>query len=238
MSRASTGHAAVQVAARWTADLLFPKRCALCGREGILLCPSCAAGLPRLSGPLCSRCGLPCTPGEACSACAAHPLPLEGLRSLWAMESGARQLVHQLKYGGLRALADPLGAELAAMVRAWRPPVDAVAPVPLHPRRLRERGFDQAELLAQSLSQASGLDVMRGLRRTRATPQQARTLSREERGRNLANAFVWEGEGIAGCCLLLVDDVATTGATLAAAANALRAAGAAGVWAVTVAREL
>ena len=155
------------------------------------------------------------------------------------MEGSAQQIIHQFKYGGLRALAPVIVREMADLLREWAPPFDAMVPIPLHPRRLRERGFDQAELLARGLAAEMDVPFVPALRRIRATPPQARSLSRDQRYDNVADAFLCAAPGaVDGRRLMLVDDVTTTGATLAAAARVLRESGSGAVWAVTAAHEV
>jgi ComF family protein len=147
-----------------------------------------------------------------------------------------RRAIIAFKYEQEWARADDLAALLPPVI-ADLPPLDALVPVPLHPRRLRWRGFDQAALLAVGLSGRSGLPVRPLLERTRETDQQAR-LSADERWVNVRGAFaVASGQDPRGLHLLLVDDVLTTGATLGACATALLAGGAASVSAVTLARD-
>ena len=148
------------------------------------------------------------------------------------------QAVYALKYRNLRALAPVLGGLMASEVQNARLDVELLVPVPLHPRRLRERGYNQAELLAQQMGRRLGVPVaVRGLVRVRHTPAQARTENRETRRANVAAAFRAR-DSFDGRRVLLVDDVCTTGATLEACAAALREAGAHEVWGVTLAREL
>ncbi len=148
------------------------------------------------------------------------------------------QAVYALKYHNLRALAPALGGLMASCVQAEGLGGDALVPVPLHPRRLRERGYNQAELLAKRMGRLLGAPVApRGLARVRYTPAQARTENREARQANVAAAFRAR-DSFDGQRVLLVDDVCTTGATLEACAAALREAGAQEVWGVTLAREL
>jgi ComF family protein len=117
-------------------------------------------------------------------------------------------------------------------------PADILIPVPLYPRRKRVRGYNQSALLARELGRHVGLPVEEGaLVRERNTPSQAERLSAKERKVNVAGAFGYRGQGLQGQRVLLIDDVATTGATLDACAQALRQAGAASVWALTFARE-
>ncbi len=154
----------------------------------------------------------------------------------WVYDGAVRRAVHSMKYRRRRRVADALGDALAASIAA--PPADALIPVPLHAERMAERGFNQAEELARRLGGHWGLPVCAaGLARARDTGHQAR-LSRRERRDNVAGAFVWSGQGRPPARALLVDDVLTTGATLAACAEALRAAGAAEVGAVALARSL
>jgi ComF family protein len=155
------------------------------------------------------------------------------------MEGPAQQIIHQFKYGGLQALAPIIVREMADLLREWAPPFDAVAPIPLHPRRLRERGFDQAELLARGLAVEMDVPFVPALRRIRPTSPQARGLSRDQRYANVADAFLCAAPGtIDGRRFMLVDDVTTTGATLAAAARPLRESGSETVWAITAAHEV
>ncbi len=225
-------------------DLLFPPRCVECGQRGARLCPTCQRSLKRLAPPWCARCGQPGahvgSSGAGCPSCAQHPAVLNGIRAAFEFGGPLRAAIHALKYKQGRDLARPL-AEL--MLPSWRhlpQAVDVViAPVPLHPERQRERGYNQSELLACFLGPAVGVPVASDLlERTRATMPQV-TLDAQARRRNVDAAFgVRPGrtQQVAGRRFVLLDDVCTTGATLGACAVALTDAGAQNVWAFTLAR--
>ncbi len=153
------------------------------------------------------------------------------------MEGVVQDAIHGLKYRGLRALAPELGALLAQYLESHPLPVELIVPVPMHRRRLRSRGYNQATLLARDLGKQSGLPVDDGLlvRNVDAPPQVVAT-DREQRRSNVSGSFHCVG-GVQGLAVLLVDDVATTGSTLSACAAALKDAGAAQVWGLTLARE-
>jgi len=240
-------------ALQWTSRLLldpllaalFPSCCAACGvslsrpTRGPL-CDACWGALPRHRGPLCG-CGFPLPPGLAgpCGRCRRALSPLARGYSLGPYQGSLRLLLHELKYRGRRRIADRL-AELICADPAARPFLDARAvlvPVPLHPRRLAERGFNQSELLAAAIARRAGFSVhARALVRRKDTAPQT-GLSAAERRRNVAGAFaVRERPRVHESTVVLVDDVLTTGATARACADALRAAGAATVELVTVAR--
>lgn len=212
-------------------DQAFPATCAGCGREGPSLCRRCRAALDvRLSLPPGTTIGLP----------SEVPAPLLQLEWCAPFTGVVRRALHGLKYGGERRLAAPLGEAIAARWAVAGRGADLVVPVPVHPERARERGYDQAVLLAQVAARALGLPAERLLVRERATrPQYA--LGRRARAENVRGAFRVGDAGrtrlVAGCRILLVDDVVTTGATLAACAEALLAAGAIGVAGAAVARE-
>lgn len=219
-------------------DLLFPLRCLSCGREGSFICSSCCQSLPRLELPFCQRCGTPLSQGSLCSICISSPLTIDGIRSLFLFKGTVRQAIHQFKYRHLKAIAAPLGQLLAEFLRSHPLPGEVLVAVPLHHKRLRERGYNQASLLAQELGELTGLPVVEGaLLRLRDTISQARTASAVERRSNVYDAFGCQ-QGLLGKQVLLVDDVCTTGATLDACAVALKAAGAGSVWGLTVAREI
>jgi ComF family protein len=219
-------------------NLLFPPRCVVCRRVGTWLCPECVHRLPRLSGPLCQYCGAPIPHGTLCASCQEAPLRLEGIRSVAPFRGPVRAAIHYLKYRHARELADPLG-EL--MARYWQQnplPAEVIVPVPLHPSRLRRRGYNQAALLAWALSRRVGLPVDEdALYRVRATASQMR-LPAADRRRNVEDAFRCTDDRMRGRRVLLVDDVCTTGATLEACADALREGGACQVWALTLARTV
>lgn len=150
-----------------------------------------------------------------------------------------RQAIHQLKYQNLRALAGPLARLLFDYLEADGPEADILVPVPLHEKRERERGYNQSTLLAGELGKLVALPVVENtLCRKEHRPPQARTLTVEERRKNVAGAFAWRGQGLENKRVLLIDDVATSGATLDACAAALKARGAASVRGLTVAREI
>jgi predicted amidophosphoribosyltransferase len=219
---------------RW----LLPSACLLCDasvptRQGdALVCEVCRSRWQPVAGPLCERCGQPAFGDLECRLCAGWPAGLDRVRSAVWLRGGAREAVHRLKYEGWWRIA----WSLAAPMQTLAPLTGRVCliPVPLGPRRLRTRGYNQSERIAAALGELTGYAVRSGgLARRRETRTQT-ALTPEGRQANVAGAF--EARGVAGLACVLVDDVFTTGATLAAAAAALRSAGAARVEAVTFAR--
>ena len=205
--------------ARALLDLLFPPRCPGCGRVGAWLCPDCQA---RFVPPPCRVLPQPSPSvnGLVTAARYAHPL---------------RDAIHQFKYRNNSNLAWALGRHLANAWRLSGLTADAIVPVPLHPRRLAERGYNQSLLLARVLADELGLPLEdQALVRQRATLPQV-DLGAEQRFANVSGAFAGRGH-FAGQRLALADDICTTGATLEECAAALRAIGALEVWAVTLAR--
>ena len=218
---------------------LSPQACALCnGRAGAaLLCSACRACLPRVHQP-CRTCALPALAGDGvCGACRARPPPFSATYAAWVYAFPVDRLVHALKYHGRLAYAEPLAAALAeTLARSGAARPDAVVALPLARSRQRERGFNQAHEIAVRVASALGVPVIAGLARARDAPPQA-TLAWSARAANVRGAFVAH-PCLAGRRIAIVDDVMTTGATLAEAAAAARRAGAARVQAWVVARTL
>jgi ComF family protein len=168
--------------------------------------------------------------------CRARLKSLTRLRSAVAYEGPIETAVHRFKYEGWKKLAAPLAQLLAERIAVEGIAARWVVAVPLHPSRLRQRGYNQSELLARELRNVLALRSPRGvLVRTRATPPQVGN-DRMRRFENVAGAFAWQGKALGGESVLLIDDVATTGATLDACASSIRAAGSGPVTGVSVAR--
>jgi ComF family protein len=166
-------------------------------------------------------------------------MAIDGIRSPFTFEKLTREVVHQFKYQNLRVLAAPLSGVLHAYLSENPISADMLIPVPLHPKRLRERGYNQSLLLAFELGKLSGIPVRPDiLKRHINTPPQARTASSIERHRNMHEAFTSADGKLKDKRVLLIDDVSTSGATLDACASALKQAGALSVWGLTVAREV
>ncbi|MDY6910980.1 MAG: ComF family protein [Chloroflexota bacterium] len=217
-------------------DLIFPRKCVGCGMEGEFLCVSCAETLPRLELPFCDRCGIPITQGHLCHKCLKSPFVIDGIRSLFLHEGLARDAVHSLKYNNLKALGPTLAKFMAEFLEFGNLSFDLLAAVPMHSKRMRKRGYNQADLLVDELSRLVRLPVARGtLVRLRDTPSQV-SLGAEDRRHNMQGAFRCY-DSLQDRKVLLVDDVCTTGATLNACAVALKEAGAASVWGLTLSRE-
>ncbi len=210
---------------RWALDLLYPPKCPFCGRvlergeEG--WCASCPEGLP-WTGPGDGK------TVEGCDAC---------LSPLWYRE-GAWDGMHRYKFGGGRGHAALFGQLMAQCLQdRWDGPVDLVTWAPLHPKRKRERGYDQAELLARRVGELTGLPAEGALKKTKATAVQSQAGGDEARRANVQGAYrPLPGVDLTGKRVVLVDDVATSGATLAECAAALRQAGAGSVVGLTFAR--
>jgi len=212
-------------------DLALPAVCSGCGREGAPLCAACLPALDaRRALPGGTPIGLP----------ADIPAPLLQLEWCASFSGPVRHALHDLKYKGERRLAEPIGAALARRWMRVGTGTEVVVPVPVHAERERRRGYDQAALIAAVTARELGLPVALALERGRATVAQFE-LGRDERAANVAGAFRLRNDvasrAVIGRWVLLVDDVVTTGATLAACATALRRSGAVAVSAIAVARE-
>lgn len=200
------------------------------------MCSACVASLPMVPSPMCTRCG---KPGVNKGYCCQDWWALDGLRSPFLMEGLARNAIHHLKYRNLSVLAAPLAHLMACYLEAHPLFGEILVPVPLHPQRLRDRGYNQSALLARELGKFTGLPVEEHvLSRQRNSPAQAKALSVEERRQNVIGSFLCLSRRLDGSNVLLIDDVCTTGATLNACAAALKEAGAASVWGLTVTREI
>lgn len=220
-------------------DLLFPLRCVSCGSAGAALCSACMAGIERIPDGQCAACSARLRPEArgVCAPCAARTPSLDGVYALAFARGPMMKAIHALKYRGQTSVAEPLGALLAEWWAGHALTADILLPVPLHPRRERQRGYNQSALLAKEFGRHIGLRVApQMLERVKDTRPQV-GLNAPARRQNMADAFHASND-LTGLRVLLLDDVATTGATMEAAASALRAAGAAGVVGLSLAHAL
>lgn len=230
------------------ADVIFPPRCITC--SAMLqehgphpFCPQCAAGIRYIRSPLCPRCGIPFTaPGEEdhlCGECLVTRRPFAIARAVGLYEETLLTAIHLFKYRGRIGIGKSLGDIMADFAGGiWDMKVfDLIMPVPLHRKRLQERGFNQAVILARKIAKRFSLplDFLTLRRKVFTAPQVG--LGHEERSANVRGAFtLWKPERVAGKRVLLVDDVYTTGSTLAECAGTLLDAGADSVAVLTLAR--
>ncbi len=217
-------------------DALFPPHCGGCRAAGSLWCDDCQSKLAFIREPMCAKCGEPRTPSRLCGKCRQHPLKIEFIRSVVIFQGTLRDAIHRFKYDRLSSLAEPFGDLLAQCWIANNFQADWIVPVPLHSARQRDRGYNQAALLARRLADRTQTRTIEpALKRIRITAVQME-LDAAERRQNVAGAFECVDRRITAKRVCLVDDVCTTGATLDACAEAVYQAGAASVFALTLAR--
>jgi ComF family protein len=189
--------------------------------------------------PFCPRCGRPQASGIVCPDCWQRPTKIDGVRSPFRFDGAVRKSIHELKYRNLKAISPCLGELLAYYLNENPLPGEVLVSVPLHPRRLRERGYNQSALLAKELGKSIDLPVIEAcLVRVKQAQPQVRAVDVEERRRNVADAFVCRDDKATGKQIILVDDVCTSGATLESCAAALKDRGATSVWGLTLARDI
>jgi ComF family protein len=231
-------------------DILFPPLCHVCrtfvpGQEEIHLCAPCREKVALIRSPLCPVCGAPFATEDGidhpCGPCLTARPPFARARSAARFEGTVQELIHRFKYGKKIHLARPLGRLTArALVDfAGEAAPDFIVPVPLHRKRLRERGFNQSQLLGRVLAKQWSIPLsVNNLRRVRWTEPQV-GLPASERERNVRGAFaVADPARFREKRLLLVDDVYTTGSTVGECARTLKRAGASEIWVITVARAI
>jgi ComF family protein len=215
-------------------ELLLPQRCLVCFLPGDQVCEGCTAGLRRIGPPLCERCGAPTAWAvRRCAECAGRRLAFGRARAAVEYDEPVRKVVAAWKERGLRRLA--IWAADVVLESVVRPDASCVAYVPADPDRRLRRGHHAAERLARELSARWELPFLALLSRRRGSRRQ-RGLPQPERRRNVAGAFLVERRPPA--CVVLIDDVYTTGATVNAAASALRRSGAGRIEIVTFARAI
>lgn len=226
--------------------LLYPPHCAVCQADtevGVHLCAVCAREVEPLPAPRCEQCSQP-FPGAitgpfTCSSCESRKLHFTCAVAPYRSRKVVREFIHRFKYNRHFYLRHPLAdwmAEGLADERLTRQRIDGFVPVPLHPARQREREFNQADVLASLLSRRTGTPLSPCLQRIRYTTTQTQ-LDRDARMENLRGAFrVRHTADVTGRHLVLIDDVFTTGSTVDECSRVLRAAGAASVRVLTVAR--
>jgi len=206
------------------AQSLLAQDCVLCraASGSVLICAGCRDDLPELD-EACPQCAGPSPRGETCGGCLAAAPSFDATLAPWRYEFPVDQLVHALKYGGRLALAAAFGDALAPLVTGRR--IDTIMPMPLSPARLRQRGFNQALEIARHVARRTGLPLRPDLaQRVRDTVPQT-DLPHDARDANVRGAFACT-DGVAGATLAVVDDVMTTGASLAELARTLKRAGA------------
>jgi len=230
-------------------DVIFPPLCHVCRRfistaAELHICPGCRELMPPIVAPLCTVCGIPFAGAgtdHVCGSCSTSPPRFDAVRAALAYEGASRDLIHAFKYRNKTHLRRPLALLtlecLSEFIRSRRP--DLIMPVPLHRKKLSRRGFNQAVLLGEILSQRLKIPLdRRNLRRIRWTEPQV-NLAAGDRRKNVKGAFaVQDSDLVTGRRVLLVDDVLTTGSTAEECARVLKASGAADVTVITVARAL
>lgn len=221
-------------------NIIYPSSCPVCRSASDVfiyspICKRCWSQIKRYTGPSCRICAMP-FPSEfssICKQCLKQPPPFSKVITYGIYEGVLAEAINHLKFYGVRRISKPLGKLMSKLVLPF---VDGIVPVPLHIKSLRERGFNQSLIIARPLSKSQHIPLLMDvLIKIKETPPQI-GLSAKERIANMRNAFSVHGD-VKDMCVLLVDDVMTTGATVTACSSALMKAGAREVFVLTLARS-
>ena len=217
-------------------DWLYPPRCGGCGQCGSRWCQACHSQSTLIEQNYCPRCGQIQSQPGLCSRCTSRTPVLTGMRS-WALFDGpVRNALHRLKYARDIALGEVLSRPLIQLLKQLKWEVDCVLPVPLAQARQKQRGYNQAALLAYPLALATGIKYRsKGVKKIKETRSQV-GLSIHQRHENVADAFLADPAIVKNCTVLIIDDVATSGATMESCASAIMIAGANQVYGMTLAQ--
>ncbi len=219
-----------------TLDLFFPPVCGGCEKTGSHWCADCQQRVQILNGTVCEVCGLPQDKSGVCATCHADRPHFHALRAWTIFDGPVRNALHKLKYSRNFSMGDALAAQMTDFVKDLNWPIDVLIPIPLGRQRMRERGYNQAGMIAQSLAMKLDIEFApKALMRRKETRSQV-GLSKQERQKNVLGAF--QAAGVSEKTVLVLDDVSTTGSTLSSSAEALFSSGAKDVYALTVARAL
>ena len=220
-------------------DLLFPPKCAGCGKWGERYCSACFNESVLIPAPICQICGdpLPESGEVICARCRTQQVAYTAVRSWAVFKEPLQNAIHQLKYRQDRGLGEVLAQPMIKILKKYMWDIDLVIPVPLDAARRKERGYNQAALLARPISWETGIPYRAGVMTRIKITQQQVGLNITERCENMAGAFEADRDQVSGKRVLVIDDVITTGATLNACAHALIGAGAERVFGLTLARS-
>lgn len=201
-------------------------------------CPDCQGRVPRLNEPLCDKCGIPTKRAEICEKCRSNPPSYRKMRSWAIFDSPIQNALHTMKYKRNIGLGEMLALQMVDFFHSLHWQVQAVLPVPLGKKRLKERGYNQVGLVARPLAFNAGMEYLpRAVKKTRDTRTQV-GLSASQRHKNVKNAYQADPLVVNGKSILLMDDVSTTGSTISACTESLLSAGAKEVYVLTIARAL
>ena len=227
-------------------DIIFPKKCLICEKEGTFLCLNCLDKIALKLEQVCPYCEQAITPqGKPCRRCQLSKtvVHLDHLVASCLYEEPLKKIIHRFKYNFVEELGKPLSQLLfQSFLKNNLDLPDLIVPVPLHQLRKRWRGFNQAEVLAENLAQllapGIGIEIFQGLRRTRFTNPQMKIKNYQKRRQNLEEAFSLENKNeIRGRHILLIDDIATSGTTIFECTKVLRKSGAKYISALILARQ-
>lgn len=216
-------------------DLIFPKTCFGCGKEGLWFCKTCKKEIKLIKTQTCYLCKRISLKGKICSKCKSHS-NLSGVVVTTKYEGLIKQSVCALKYEGLSDVSRDLTKLMIKCLKENKLTGDyLVVPIPLHKKKFYERGFNQSELLATEICNYFTWQMSKKLIKIKNTSSQVGQKGILRR-KNLKNAFMWRGENITKKNILLVDDVLTTGSTLEEAARVLKVSGAKKIWAIVLSK--